>query len=336
MAAAPAVTVKPGQTVNFTLLPKAVGNPVFKEADSGAQEAAAELKAGGKYQFVGPDKADVQQQIEFIKSATTQGVNVIAISANDKDAVVPALKDARAKNIKVVAWDSPPAPDGRDVFIEQVDFSTAGAVMADMALDILGANGGKFAVLSATADAANQNAWIASLKDTLAKDPKYAKLTLLDVVYGNDDPDKSYTEAQGLIDKYPDMQLIMAPTTVGIAAAAKAMQDGKLCDKVKVSGLGLPSDMVAYTKNGCAPEFALWSFKDLGYLTYYTGYALATGAIKGQAGDTFVAGRMGTYTIQKADDGGLFILMGPFTKFNKDNIDKYVAPPATMAATAAK
>ena len=331
-----AVTAQPGQNVSFTLLPKNVGNPVFAEADSGAREAAAELKSTGKYTFVGPDKADVQQQIEVIKGQTTQGVNVIAISANDASAVVPALKDARAKNIKVVGWDSPPDPDGRDVFIMQVDFNTAGQVMADMALNILGASGGKFAVLSATADAANQNAWIASLKDTLKNDPKYAKLTLLGVVYGNDDPDKSYTEAQGLVDKYPDMQLIMAPTTVGIAAAAKAMQDGKLCDKIKVSGLGLPSDMVAYTKNGCAPEFALWSFKDLGYLTYYTGYLLATGAIKGQEGDTFMAGRMGKYTIQKEKSGGTVVLMGPFTVFNKDNIDKYVTPATPAATEAAK
>jgi rhamnose transport system substrate-binding protein len=333
----PVVTAQPGQNVSFTLLPKFVGNPVFAQADQGAQEAAAELKSSGKYQFVGPDSADVQQQIDFIKSQTTQGTNVIAISANDASAVVPALKDAMAKNTKVVGWDSPPNADGRNIFIEQVDFNTAGQVMADMALDILGANGGKFAVLSATADAANQNAWIASLKDTLKQD-KYSKLTLLDVVYGNDDPDKSYTEAQGLVDKYPDMQLIMAPTTVGIAAAAKAMQDGKLCDKIKVSGLGLPSDMVAYTHNGCAPEYALWSFTDLGYLTYYTGYLLATGAIKGVAGENFAAGRMGNYTIQSDGKGGTFVLMGPFTVFNKDNVDKYVspAPAATTAATAAK
>ncbi len=334
----PVATAKPGQKVDFTLLPKAVGNPVFAQADSGAQEAAAELKSTGKYQFVGPDKADVQQQIEFIKSLTTQKVNVIAISANDAKAVVPALKDARGQGIKVVGWDSPPAPDGRDVFIEQVDFSTAGQVMADMALDILGANGGKFAVLSATADAANQNIWIASLKDTIKTNPKYSKLTLLDVVFGNDDATKSYTEAQGLVDKYPDMQLIMAPTTVGIAAAAKAMQDGKLCDKVKVSGLGLPDDMVSYTKNGCAPEYALWSFKNIGYLTYYTGYLLATGAIKGAAGENYMAGRMGAYTIQKDKDGGLFVLMGPFTVFNKDNVDQFVSAPAsaaTMSATMA-
>lgn len=333
----PVVTAQPGQNVSFMLLPKFVGNPVFAQADAGAQEAAAELKSSGKYQFVGPDKADVQPQIQYIKSATTQGVNVIAISANDGAAVVPSLKDAMAKNIKVVGWDSPPNPDGRNVFIAQVDFSTAGQVMADMALDILGANGGNFAVLSATADAANQNAWIASLKDALKNNPKYAKLNLLDVVYGNDDANKSYTEAQGLVDKYPNLQLIMAPTTVGIAAAAKAMEDGKLCDKIKVSGLGLPDDMVQYTKDGCAPEFALWSFKDLGYLTYYAGYLLATGAIKGVAGESFAAGRMGNYTIQKdPSDAGTFVLMGPFTVFNLSNIDKYVSAPAaaTAAATA--
>jgi rhamnose transport system substrate-binding protein len=116
----------------------------------------------------------------------------------------------------------------------------------------------------------------------------------------------------------------MAPTTVGIAAAAKAMQDEGLCDKVKVSGLGLPSEMASYTKNGCAPQFALWSFKDLGYLTYYVTYLLSTGALKGEAGETFEAGRMGTYTIEKdpTRDKGLRVLMGPFTVYDKDNVDK--------------
>ena len=156
--------------------------------------------------------------------------------------------------------------------------------MADMALSILPApTAASSPILSASPDAANQNAWIAALKEAL-KDPKYAKLKLVDTVYGDDQSEKSYNQALALVDKYPDLEVIMAPTTVGIAAAAKAMQDEKLCDKVKVSGLGLPSEMVSYTMNGCAPEFALWSFVDLGYLTYYTSYLLATGAIKGDDG----------------------------------------------------
>ncbi len=115
----------------------------------------------------------------------------------------------------------------------------------------------------------------------------------------------------------------MSPTTVGIQATAKAMQDEGLCDKVKVSGLGLPSEMVSYTKNGCAPEFALWDFRDLGYLTYYTTYLLATGQIKGEVGEAFAAGRMGEYKIEQdpGREGGKRILMGPFTVYNKDNVE---------------
>ncbi|MBV8107303.1 MAG: hypothetical protein JO223_22320, partial [Hyphomicrobiales bacterium] len=104
---------------------------------------------------------------------------------------------------------------------------------------------------------------------------------------------------------------------------AKALQDEKLCDKVKISGLGLPSEMLAYTKNGCAPEFALWSFVDLGYLTYYTAYLIATDAMKAEEGAKFKAGRMGEFTITKdpTRTKGLRVLMGPFTVYNKENVE---------------
>ncbi|MCC7163340.1 MAG: substrate-binding domain-containing protein, partial [Anaerolineae bacterium] len=183
-------------------------------------------------------------------------------------------------------------------------------------------DGGEFAVLSASPDAANQNAWIAAMNEAL-KDPKYAKLKLVDTVYGNDQSEESYKQALALVDKYPDLKLIMAPTTVGIAAAAKAMTDEGLCDKVKVSGLGLPAEMVSYTMSGCAPQFALWSFRDLGYLTYYLTYLIAGGQLKGVEGEQFTAGRMGDYTITKdpTREKGLRVLMGPFTVYDKSNVE---------------
>ena len=314
----------PGKAESMVLLPKFLGIAVFDQAHNGAEEAAKELKNPTKLQFLGPTPQNsVAGQIEIVTNATTQGVNAIMISNNSGDQIAPAAKAAQAKGIKVVTWDSPiPSGEGEDVFVAQVDFSDMGKMMAEMALDIIGPGGGKFAVLSASPDASNQNSWIAAMKTAL-KDPKYAKLDLVDTVYGNDELEKSYTQAQALVDKYPDLKVIMAPTTVGIQAAAKAMQDEKLCDKVKVSGLGLPSEMVSYTKNGCAPEFALWSFVDLGYLTYYTAYMLATDALKAEEGAKFKAGRMGEYTITKDPTRakGLRILMGPFTVYNKDNVE---------------
>ena len=322
--AAAVVKAKPGQSFKMTLLPKFLGILVFDQANQGAQEAAKELQNPEKLQFVGPTPENsVAGQIEIVTNAATQKQNAVMISNNAGDQIVPAVKKARDAGATVVTWDSPiPSAEGENLFVAQVDFAQTGKVMADMAVNILGADGGKFAVLSASPDAANQNAWIASLKEAL-KDPKYSKLQLVDVVYGNDQSETSYNQALALVDKYKDLKLIMAPTTVGIAAAAKAMQDEKLCDKVKVSGLGLPAEMVSYVKNGCAPQFALWSFADLGYLTYYASYLLASGALKGEVGEKFEAGRMGTYTIEKdpTRKAGSRIVMGPFTVYDKNNVE---------------
>jgi rhamnose transport system substrate-binding protein len=320
------ITATPGAELTMVLLPKALGNAVFDQAHEGATEAHEELETDGELIFTAPNADNaIPGQIEIIESSTTEGVNAIMISANDYEQLVPSTTAAMEEDITIVTWDSPVSPEGEALFIAQVDFSETGVVMADMALSILGEEGGQFAILSATPDASNQNAWIEAMEAALADDEKYANLELVATVYGNDDPEDSYNEALGLIDSYPDLGLIMAPTTVGIAAAAKAMQDEELCETVKISGLGLPGEMQEYTANGCAPEFALWSFHDLGYLTYYVTYLLATGAMEAEEGVQFEAGRMGEYTIE-ADptrEGALRVLMGPFSVYSEENYDEW-------------
>ena len=322
-ANAQAVTADKGGAADMVLLPKFLGILPFDQANRGAEEAHAELGNTGTLLYTGPTPENsVAGQIEILTTAGSQGQDVVMLSNNAGDQIGPAAETAQAAGTKVVTWDSPiPSGQGETVFVAQVDFGSIGVVMADMAHSIMGGEG-EFAVLSATPDAANQNAWIAAMEEAL-KDPKYAKMKLVDTVYGDDQSEVSYNRALALVDSNPNLKLIMSPTTVGIQASAKAMQDEGLCDKVKVSGLGLPAEMVSYTMNGCAPEFALWSFVDLGYLTYYTSYMLATGKIKGEIGETFTAGRMGDYTIEEDPGraGAKRILMGPFTVYNKDNVE---------------
>ncbi len=323
-AMADPVTATPGQEVNAVLLPKFLGILPFDQANRGAQEAAAELGSTGKLEFIGPTPENsAAGQIEMLTNATTQKQNVVMLSNNAGDQIAPAAEAAAAAGTKVVTWDSPiPNGAGEAFFVAQVDFGSIGTVMADMAYDLAG-GAGEVAILSASPDASNQNAWIEAMKGVMAADAKYKDLKLVDVVYGNDQSEESYNKALGLVDKYPDLKVIMAPTTVGIVAAAKAMQDEGLCEKVKVSGLGLPAEMVSYSLNGCAPQFALWSFVDLGYLTYQASYALATGAIKGEVGEEFTAGRMGNFKIEEDPGraGAKRILMGPFTVYTKDNVE---------------
>jgi rhamnose transport system substrate-binding protein len=336
VAAGEAVTFEPGLDFASILLPKFTGIAVFDQANQGAQEAAAELGTTPA-EFLGPTADNsIDGQIEIMTNAATQGVDAVMISNNAGDQIEPSVQAATEAGVHVVTWDSPiPSGEGEDVFVAQVDFDETGQVMADMARSILGDEGGQMAILSASPDAANQNAWIEAFNEVMAGDD-YSNIEIVDTVYGNDESEESYNQALALVDQYPDLGLIMAPTTVGIAAAAKAMQDEGLCEQVRVSGLGLPDEMREYTESGCAPEFALWSFVDLGYLTYYVTYGIATEQITAEEGVTFNAGRMGTYTIEKdpTRDNGLRVLMGPFTIYNADNVGEPAGtePAGTEAA----
>jgi rhamnose transport system substrate-binding protein len=314
-ACAPATTA-PAAKLTFVLVPKNLGNAYFDTANKGAQTAATELGVTVTYQ--GPATADVTQQITLLNSLIAQKVSGLAISADDANALVPVGQAAAAAGIPVVSFDSAIAAGGRLIHVNQAENQGIADVEIKMALDLTGPSGGKIAILSATSTAPNQNAWIALMKTDLAL-PANSALQLVDTVYGNDDDTTSYTQAQGLLQKYPDLKVIIAPTTVGIAASARAVSDAKLIGKVFVTGLGTPNQMRDYVKSGASPEFALWNPGDLGYLSVYALYAIATGKIKGQPGETFTAGKLGSYTI---DPTGT-VLLGQPTIFNKDNIDSF-------------
>lgn len=314
--------VSEDNNVNIVLLPKFMGISVFDQANEGAVEAARNLRQPSP-NFVGPTAENsAAGQIEILQDAINNGFDAVMISNNAGDEIAPIAQQAIDAGIVVVTWDSPiPSAEGESVFVAQVDFDETGYVMAEMAYDILNGKG-KFAILSASRDSANQNAWIAAMEETISTDSKYSGLELLDTVYGDDQAEKSYDEALNLVNLYPDLDLIMSPTTVGIGAAAKAMQDEGLCDQVKTSGLGLPGEMIEFMQDDCVPQFALWSFSDLGYLTYHLTYHLAQGNIEAVEGATFYAGRMGNFTIEKdpTRDQGLRVLMGEFAIYKAEDL----------------
>jgi len=305
--------------LNIVFIPKAVNNPYFDAAATGAQKAATEL--GGTFKQIGASDSTAAAQIPFIQDATTQGYKAIVVSATDADAIVPALQAAKAAGIKVVGYDSSPAAGAYDVFVNQTDFSLIGGAMAQWACDLAPSCTGDIAILSATATATNQNAWIKDF-NTALKDPKFSKLKLVDTVYGDDKPDVSTTQAQALLQKYSNLKVIVAPTTVGILAAAQVVKQAGKTGTVFVTGLGLPNDMKAFVHDGTSPEFGLWSVPDLGYLAYYVAADLIKGTIKGTVGETFTVPTLNGGKPYTIGDKNTVILGPPFT-FNKNNVDTF-------------
>jgi rhamnose transport system substrate-binding protein len=298
----------------ITFLPKNLGNAYFDTSDAGGAEAIEEF--GGTYAEVGPAEGTPDSQVSFINTLAQQGVGGIVVSANDPEAICDALNEARDAGVKVVTFDSDTNPECRDLFINQADADGIARVQIDTIAEQIG-GAGEIAILSASANATNQNAWIALMEEYVAAE--YPDITIVETVYGDDDDQTSFDKTAGLLQTHPNLKGIISPTTVGISAAARYLSTSSFKGQVALTGLGTPNGMRGFVEDGTVTAFALWNPGDLGYLAAYAAKALIEGEITGAEGDEFDAGRLGPYTV---GENGTVLLGDPFV-FNADNIGDF-------------
>jgi len=262
---------KPART-RVGLVAKSLGNGFFDAVHKGADEAARELDA--ELIFTGPTTPTAEGQIEVLNALIAQRVDAIAVSANDPDALVPTLKKAMERGIKVISYDSAVAQAGRIAHLAPSSDQLIGESVVALAAELAPGGKGKIAVVSATPTSTNQNAWLTEMRKAL---PQHPGLDLISVVYGDDVSDKSYREAAALIQQHPDLAVLVSISSVGIVASARAVEDRGLTGKIKVTGLGLPSELIGYVEKGVVPKFAIWNPIDLGYSTTQIAVRLARG-----------------------------------------------------------
>lgn len=308
-----------GEKKRYAFIFKNTGNPYGEKQMEGFR-IAIEDELGEEAILKAPDQPTAEAQIQMIEQLIAQKVDCIALTGNDPDALQPALTKAMKQGIKVLSADSAVNPQSRMVHVNQADPERIGRVLVQAISEMMGGEG-EFAILSATSQATNQNTWIEWMKKEL-EDPKYEKVKLVKVAYGDDLRDKSVAETEGLLKSYPNLKGIVAPTTVGIAAAGKVLTDKGLKGKVHLTGLGLPSEMAEYIKSGVCEWMYLWNPIDVGYLTGYAAHALVEGKITGKAGEKFDAGKLGEKEVIQVGDGTEIMLGDPF-KFDASNIDEW-------------
>ncbi len=314
-----------GGNLKIVYIPKNTGNPYFNSLLGGFETACKAQSVD--FLTTGPANPDATSQIPFIEDQTQQRVSAICISPNSPDALDQTCDDARKAGIKVIMVNSDITGNEshRDAAVFPTDFDKLGPSQIELLGSLINYTG-KFAILSSTTDAPDQNYWIAGMKQAL-KDPKYAKMELLEVVYGDDKPEKSRKEAEGLLIKHPDLRAILSPTTVGVEQAAKAVQTAGVYPGganakdggVVVTGLGTPDQMRGYIKSNIITAVALWSPADEGSLAAYLAVGLSNGSIKAAPGESFTVPGKGSFTFGK----NCTVITGPPVVFTKDNIDQY-------------
>ncbi len=297
---------------------KQSGNAYFQAAVTGFEQASKEL--GFTFMHDGPDDGSSDGQIRIIENYISQGVDAICVSANDPDALVGILQEAMAEGIKVISWDAMVSAEGRNLDVEPASSKSIALTLLESISESMGGEG-QLAIVSATATAPNQNLWISFIEEALANDAAYANIEYVGTVYGDDEYTKSYDETLGLINLYPDLKGIIAPTTAGAPAVSKCVMDeGKA---IKVTGLTLASDMAEYIKAGICDATFLWNPIELGYAASYAAVAMCKGEITGAVGDTYDVPEVGTLTVEEStavnDAGELVPTGGTISYLNKLN-----------------
>ena len=305
--------------VTYAIVCKDASNPYMARMVSGFKDACEAL--GVECLEKSPETTSADDQIAIVNDLVAQGVKAIAIAANDAAALEAALTAAKEKGVVIVTLDSD--TKGSQMFINQAGVEQVAQVLVDSVYDMAGGEG-EFAVLSASSTATNQNAWIAAMKTIIEGDAKYAKLNWVETVYGDDESQKSTDETQNLLTKYPNLEVICCPTTVGILACAQVVKNTADC-AVKVAGLGLPSEMKDYVgEDKACPYMYLWNPIDVGNCAGYVIKAIADGKV-GEIGTEFTAENGTTYTVMAGDPAEAQIIVGPPFAFTGENIGEWAS-----------
>jgi len=292
-------------------MPKSKGNPYFVSCKKGADDAARELNV--KLLWDGPTDLDPAKQNEVVESWITRGVDVIAVSVENKASISTALRKARSRGIKVLAWDADAEPDARDFLINQATPQGIGETLADRAAALLG-NAGDFAIVTASLSAANQNEWMRYIRARLAD--KYSGVRLVTVRPSDGDRDRAFSETQTILKVHPSVKVIMGIAAPAVPGAAEAVRQSGRTD-VKVMGLSLPNINKKYVHEDVVQVVVLWNTTNLGYLTVQAATLAARGALA--AGVTSIqAGRLGAMDVRGAE-----VLLGKPLVMTKANIDQF-------------
>ncbi|MEZ6242334.1 MAG: substrate-binding domain-containing protein [Phycisphaerales bacterium] len=162
-----------GESYVIGVVAKSQGNPVFKAARVGAEDAARDLedKYGIKVdiRWQTPNSEDAQVQAQYVEQLVASGVDGIAISVINADVLTGALKDAVDQGVQVMTFDSDAPNSGRMAYYGVDDKAAGAAVMRELA-KVMGGEG-VVAILRGNPAATNLQKRVEGVREEAAKYP---------------------------------------------------------------------------------------------------------------------------------------------------------------------
>ncbi|HBE78140.1 MAG TPA: sugar ABC transporter substrate-binding protein [Firmicutes bacterium] len=190
-------------------------HPFFEPVGKGAEDVAK--KYGAKILVKGPDRFDVQQQIEIVENLIAMKVDGIGIGSTDPKALTPVINKAMKAGIKVVCFDTD-APESQRLDYIGTDNVKAGQHMGEVLAKLLK---GKGAVIASQGipSQLNLRQRLDGVTEVLKK---YPNIKMVDVQSGQGDPSKTLANIEDMVRAHPDFNALLGFDAAAGPAAVTA------------------------------------------------------------------------------------------------------------------
>ena len=231
----------------LVMVPKGV-HPYYEPCWEGFQDAAEEY--GVNADFQAPNKFDVAIQARLIEDLIAQGVDGIAISANDDEGLINVVAEAMDAGIKVITFDAPAPSTEALTYIGTVNEAAGYAAGEEMAR-IMGGSG-QVAILQGGLGATNLNLRTQGFREAIGETD--IELVTVEDTQGDFAMTVNVTEA--LLETYPDLDAIFGVSAYGAPGAATVIEEQGRAGEIVIGGFDDLSDTLEFIREGVV-DFAL-------------------------------------------------------------------------------
>lgn len=240
------VSSRNGEKQEYAYVSYVTGIPYWKDGLAG-MDAAAKL-LGVDYKFYGPTDLDAQSQAKVIDELIAKGVDGIVLSPVDPDVLAAPCERAIAAGIPVV------------MVISDINSTTGSYGWLGGLNKNVGVTGGTYIAENICKGMDECQVGILTIPSVSVHEErksgyletfaKYPNIKVVEIVDTKADPNVGLQKAAEIIQKYPDLDVLVGTDSVGGAAAARAVIEADKVGQIKIIGMDRDIDLLNYIRDG--------------------------------------------------------------------------------------
>lgn len=201
-------------------------SPFWDPMRVGMDKAAEEL--GVEVQWAGPPNGQVTEQRRLLEQFAAQGVDGIAVSPLDEQAITPVINDLMKRGIKVICMDNDCVSSERLAYIGTLNYE-AGVEAGKAAVKLL-PNGGKMIAFVGRLDSPNASQRLQGFVDAT----KDHGIEVVETRQDQTDKNRARRNVEDVLQAFPDINGLLGLWSYNGPAIAQAVQSANRKDKVKI------------------------------------------------------------------------------------------------------